>query len=235
MKTLFTTSISLNHFKLSQVFSASELVFGDDYQNKFPSEKSISFAHELLSFCLDQEIQKIYALKEGELNPLSEAKVLFAEFGIDIVLPDLNQNFSINNFKNQADSFTNLSTQLLLSGYPNQKLALGKADLKGDLIVIDDEVKDFNQVWSKVKSVSFTQLGKLFNQPNFELLNIYQLDGALKEAQILFENGQTHFLNHIDQSLALVIDLMLKQNNCAGFYQVFFSGHQIFRLKNIAS
>lgn len=235
MKTLFTTSISLNHFKLSQVFSASELVFGDDYQNKFPSEKSISFAHELLSFCLDQEIQKIYALREGELNPLSEAKVLFAEFGIDIVLPDLNQNFSINNFKNQADSFTNLSTKLLSSGYPNQKLALGKADLRGDLLVIDDEVKDFNQVWSKVKSVSFTQLGKLFNQPNFELLNIYQLDGDLKETQILFENEQTHFLNHIDQSLALVIDLMMKQNNCAGFYQVFFSGHQILRLKNIAS
>lgn len=235
MKTLFTTANSLNHFKLSQVFSASELVFGDDYQNKFPSEKSISFAHELLSFCLDQEIKKVYALREGELNPLSEAKVLFAEFGIEIVLPDLNQNFSINNFKNQADSFTNLSTQLLSSGYPNQKLALGKADLKGDLLVIDDDVKDFNQVWSKVKSVSFTQLGKLFNQPNFEVVNIYQLDGDLKEAQILFENGQTQFLSHIDQSLALVIDLMVKQNNCKGFYQIYYSGHQIIRLKNIAS
>ena len=234
MKTLFTTSkISLS-YQLLKLFDKDELVFGDSFLDKFPSEKSISFAHELLSFCLDQDIQKVYATRAGELLPLTEAKVLYAEFGIGIELPDLNQNFTINNFKTQADSFTKLSTQLLSSGYPNQKLAIGKADLNGNLILIDDDVKDFYQVFTKVNSVSFLQLGKLFNQPNFEQLNIYQINEGLKEICVLIKDSKTQFLNNVDPSLAVVMDLMLKQNNCDGFYQVYYSGHQILRLKNIA-
>jgi hypothetical protein len=234
LKTLFTTSSTINNHQLLKLFDQDEIVFGELFQNKFPSEKSISFAHELLSFCLDLNIQKVYATRAGELLPLSEAKVLFAEFGIDIELPDLNQIFSINNFLHEAHSFASLSSQLLSAGYPNQKLALGKADLKGDLLIIDDEVKDFKQVWSKLKSISFTQIGKLFNQPDFDLLNIYQLAEKLNEVNVLFKNGQTHFFDTVDPSLALVIDLMLKQNNCLGFYQIYYSGHQILRLKNIA-
>ena len=110
MKTLFTTSKINLSYQLLKLFDKDELVFGDTFLDRFPSEKSISFAHELLSFCLDQNIQKIYATREGELLPLTEAKVLYAEFGIGIELPDLNQNFTINNFKTQADSFTTLPT-----------------------------------------------------------------------------------------------------------------------------
>jgi len=234
LKTLFTTSKTIPIHQLLKLFTNDELVFGDTFLQKFPSEKSISFAHELLSFCLDQNIQKIYATRAGELLPLTEAKVLYAEFGIGIELPDLNQNFTINNFKTQADSFTNLSTQLLSSGYPNQNLSIGKTDLNGDLIIIDDEVKDFYQVFTKVNSVSFLQLGKLFNQPNFEPLNIYQINEGVNEICVLIKDKETQFLNNLDSSLAVVIDLMLKQNNCAGFYQVYYSGHQILRLKNIA-
>ena len=234
MKTLFTTSKTIPIHQLLKLFTNDELVFGDTFLQKFPSEKSISFAHELLSFCLDQNIQKIYATRAGELLPLMESKVLYAEFGIGIGLPDLNQNFTINNFKTQADSFTNLSTQLLSSGYPNQNLSIGKTDLNGDLIIIDDEVKDFYQVFTKVNSVSFLQLGKLFNQPNFEPLNIYQINEGVNEICVLIKDKETQFLNNLDSSLAVVIDLMLKQNNCAGFYQVYYSGHQILRLKNIA-
>ena len=234
MKTLFTTSKTIPVHQLLKLFNNDELVFGDTFLDKFPSEKSISFAHELLSFCLDQNIQKIYATRAGELLPLMESKVLYAEFGIEIELPDLNQSLTVNNFKTHADSFTNLSTQLLFSGYPNQKLAISKANLNGDFIIIDDEIKDFYQVFTKVNAVSFLQLGKLFNQPNFEPLNIYQINEGLNQICVLFKNKETQFLNNVDPSLAVVIDLMFKQNNCAGFYQVYYSGHQIFRLKNIA-
>ena len=234
MKTLFTTSKTIPVHQLLKLFTNDELVFGDTFLQKFPSEKSISFAHELLSFCLDQNIQKIYATRAGELLPLMESKVLYAEFGIEIELPDLNQNFTINNFKTQADSFINLSTQLLFSGYPNQKLAISNANLNGDFIIIDDEIKDFFQVFTKVKAVSFLQLGKLFNQPNFEPLNIYQINEGINQICVLFKDKETQFLNNVDPNLALVIDLMFKQNNCAGFYQVYYSGHQILRLKNIA-
>jgi hypothetical protein len=234
LKALLTTSKSHYIHQLNQLFKHDDFVFGDSYQNKFPSENTVSFAHEVLSFCLDQEIQKIYAVREGELNSLSEAKVLFAEFGIEIVLPNLNQNFTINNFYATADDFSTLSSQLLSAGYPNQKLALGKADLKGDLLIIDDGIKDFHQVFSKLEAVSFLQLGKLFNQPNFEKLNIYQINEGLNTTYIFIENYQTQFFEYVDASLSLVIDLMLKQNNCLGFYQVCYSGHQILRLKNIA-
>lgn len=234
MKTLFTTSKNIPVHQLLKFFNNDEIVFGDTFFDKFPSEKSISFAHELLSFCLDQNIQKVYAVRDGELLPLMESKILYAEFGIGIELPDLNQNFTVNNFKTQANSFTNLSTQLLFSGYPNQKLAIGKANLNGDFIMLDDEINNFYQIFTKINAVSFLQLGKLFNQPNFEPLNIYQISEGLNQICVLFKDKETQFLNNVDPSLVVVIDLMLKQNNCAGFYQVYYSGHQILRLKNIA-
>ena len=234
MKVLLPTSKRQFTHRLITLFKNDDFVFGDSYLNKFPSECSISFAHELLSFCLDHAIEKVYALRAGELLPLSEAKVLYAEFGIEIVLPNLKENFIVNNFYAKADDFASLSSQLLAAGYPTQKLALGKADLTGDLLMIDDEIKDFKQVFSKLKAVSFLQLGKLFNQTNFEPLAIYQIKEGLNTASVFIENNQTQFFEFVDASLSLVIDIMLKQNKCLGFYQIYYSGHQILRLKNMA-
>ncbi|TZF84748.1 hypothetical protein FW774_07130 [Pedobacter sp. BS3] len=53
-----------------------------------PKGSSESFAHRLLTLCLDLEITKVYPLREEELAPLAESALLFAEFGITVFTPD---------------------------------------------------------------------------------------------------------------------------------------------------
>jgi len=42
-----------------------------------------------LKVCLDNQVQYVLPLGKLELAPLAEAKVLFAEYGIQILVPDM--------------------------------------------------------------------------------------------------------------------------------------------------
>lgn len=53
-----------------------------------PKGDGASFAHQMLSICLDLNISQVYPLRRNELEPLAEAQLLFAEFGITVVVPD---------------------------------------------------------------------------------------------------------------------------------------------------
>jgi|GEM_PF-1174706 len=46
-----------------------------------------AFAHELLSLALDKEIELIIPLREKEIAVLSSCKILFEEYGINLVVP----------------------------------------------------------------------------------------------------------------------------------------------------
>lgn len=54
---------------------------------KLPGVKSPSFAHELLTLCLNEQIDVLIPLRRFELEPLSKARVLFDEYGIRILSP----------------------------------------------------------------------------------------------------------------------------------------------------
>jgi hypothetical protein len=232
LKVLITSAKQACSFELAYLLKDEEILFGENHYPsfKFPSVNSISLAHELLSFCLDFGIEQVYAVRAGELKSLLEAKILYAEFGIEII----GSNFNYDAADAQGENYANFSSKLLALGYPNQKLAIGQTNFNGDLIVINDEQKDFNWVWSKSNELSFTQIGKLFNQPNFETLNIYSLQENLQVINVLILNNQLRFMTALPSEIVEIIKIKLHNYQVNGFYQVYLSGDKILRIKNVA-
>jgi len=91
MNILITAATSAEAHRLKNQLTADNIILGD-YQElpafmqivKLPNPASMSYAHEMLTLCLDKGIERVYALGEGEFALLTEAKQLFAEYGIAI-------------------------------------------------------------------------------------------------------------------------------------------------------
>jgi hypothetical protein len=236
LKNLITSATKSSSYELALLLNSNEIVFGESnyVATHFPLIDSPSLAHELLTYCLDYEIERVFPVRTGELSALLDTKVLFAEFGIEIMIPEPNQEFIYESDFYDINSFSELSSKLLDLGYPNHQFALGKANQHGDLIIIDDEQKDFNQVWSKIESISFVQIGKLFNQVNFDPLIIYPLENGLKQIHVLFSDGSLKCVEILPVELSETIQNILAINKAKGFYQVYLSGEKIIRIKNVA-
>ena len=231
MKVLITTSQHACSFELAYLLRAEDLVFGDAFDS-FPQADSFSLAHELLKFCMDEEIGVVFPLRKAEIQPLAEAKILFEEFGIELMVGS--SAFHLNRVSEQAESFSELSSNLLKLGYPIKKIALGRTDCSGDLMLIDDEQKDFNQVWGKLKRISFAQIGKLFNQVPFEPLSLYLLEDGLNQINALWMKEQLSFPGDtFHDRLQLAVRDKFFKDTPDGCYQVTFSGDEILRIKNI--
>jgi hypothetical protein len=221
---------------LAFLLNKHQLFFGEEnvINHNFPIVSSASFAHELLSFCLDFDIEQVFLVRAGELEALLPVKILFSEFGIDIVAPDVLSNFNENVDAVQVNNFNLLSTQLIKLGYPNQKFAIGQSNLRGNVILINDERKDFNQIWSKISDISFVQIGKLFNQTNFESLTIYPISESVQSLNVLFVNNELQMVQKVNQELFDLIFQAFIKYKMQGFYQVLISGYKILRIKNMA-
>jgi len=94
--TLITAANSAEAYKLKNALSSENIILGDYLELpafmlnsgnmvRLPSPKSIAYASEILTLCLDKEIDKVYALREEEKMLLKEAQQLFEEYGIGIV------------------------------------------------------------------------------------------------------------------------------------------------------
>lgn len=55
---------------------------------RLPNARSSAFAHEMLKICLDRQLTKLIPLGKQELGRLMEAKVLFEEYGMQLLLPE---------------------------------------------------------------------------------------------------------------------------------------------------
>lgn len=100
MNILITAASSSLAYRLEKELDyASSVVFADAvdlpaslFKNRtyvrIPDEKSTSFAHILLSKCLDLDIQQIFPLRKFELLALEESRLLFEEYGITIMIPE---------------------------------------------------------------------------------------------------------------------------------------------------
>jgi hypothetical protein len=55
---------------------------------KTPNPGGVSFAHQMLTLCLDKGVTTIYPLRRAECLPLAEARQLFTEFGISLCIPE---------------------------------------------------------------------------------------------------------------------------------------------------
>jgi hypothetical protein len=94
--TLITAANSAEAQKLKNKLNSTDTILGDYLELPafmlktanmitLPNPKSVSYAHEMLTLCLDKQIDTIYALREEEREVLNTTKQLFTEYGIEIV------------------------------------------------------------------------------------------------------------------------------------------------------
>lgn len=70
-----------------------------------PGAGTPAFEHELLKACLDNRIDVLLPLGEREIQLLSRAQQLFAEYGIDIRVPDAVDSGAMNLIRNPERRF----------------------------------------------------------------------------------------------------------------------------------
>lgn len=51
---------------------------------KLPHPEAVAYPHQILTFCLDNNVDAVYALNTGEYKALQPAMQLFVEYGIEI-------------------------------------------------------------------------------------------------------------------------------------------------------
>ncbi|RKR85444.1 hypothetical protein BDD43_5715 [Mucilaginibacter gracilis] len=98
MNALITAANSAQAQQLKKILGPDDVILGD-YQDipelmvtagrmvKTPNPRSAAFVHQMLSLCLDKQISKVYALRRDELLPLAQARQLFEEFDITLIIP----------------------------------------------------------------------------------------------------------------------------------------------------
>ena len=110
MKILITGGTSATALKLCNALSAHQIILGD--YGQVPTIKSAAYtmvslgdknkdtiAHNLLTCCLDHQVDAILPLQNFEIEPLSKSEVLFEEFNVKLLLPRggiLGAYFSLN-------------------------------------------------------------------------------------------------------------------------------------------
>ena len=95
MKILITSANSAAAHQLKNKLNTDTIILGDyldlpDFMVKarnmirLPDPKSGSYSHQMLTLCLDNDINAIYPLREEEAVLLKEAEQLFKEYNISI-------------------------------------------------------------------------------------------------------------------------------------------------------
>jgi len=94
--TLITAANSAEAYKLKNKLNLKDVILGDYLELpafmlasgniiKLPNPESIAYAHEMLTLCLDKNINAIYPLRENEKVLLKGLEQLLKEYGIEIV------------------------------------------------------------------------------------------------------------------------------------------------------
>jgi hypothetical protein len=93
MYTLITAAATSKAYKLKNQLDAENIILGDYNELpaimlanakmvQLPNPTSPSYTHEMLTLCLDKQIDKVYALRAEEKALLNAASQLFKEYGI---------------------------------------------------------------------------------------------------------------------------------------------------------
>jgi hypothetical protein len=96
-KVLITQALSAAAHRFKKQFTADNLLMGDFADvpdvmlrsgsiKKLPAPQSPSYPHQILTFCLDNNVSTVYALNIDEFEALQPAVQLFSEYGINIQL-----------------------------------------------------------------------------------------------------------------------------------------------------
>ncbi len=100
MYCLITSATSARAYQLKNQLSQLHVFFGD-YQDlpevmvksgqmlQLPAPHSPAYMHEMLTLCLDKQIDQVHVLNANEVSLLKEAEKLFNEYGIELIFyPD---------------------------------------------------------------------------------------------------------------------------------------------------
>ena len=94
-KTLVTAAQTALSFKVKNLFTDQEVLLGDYLPlpataslHTLPDPATGTYIHEFLKFCLAQGIDQVYALRRAELSALQYSRYLFAEYNIELKLPE---------------------------------------------------------------------------------------------------------------------------------------------------
>lgn len=211
--------------------------------NTIPSAASNSFGHQFLNYCLNHQIQIVFALKADELLALNQSKILFDEFGINLIqlnqsqLAIINQSeFVDKNLKTLSSikSFTDFSALILKAGYPNKNVWFGRADGFGDIYQINDFALARNFLWANYTSLSFTQASKLVNQNPFIPLNIYTANQSVTVCKVLVFNNQLFTSYTLSQPQLSIIQKIQRIFNLQGFLELAFADDNLIFIKNVS-
>jgi len=92
--------MSARAHSLKNQLDSNEVILGDYHDlpqfmlssgnlTKLPDPQSASYAHLMLTFCLDNYINMVYVLDSKEADQLAETKQLFAEYEIQIITNEI--------------------------------------------------------------------------------------------------------------------------------------------------
>jgi hypothetical protein len=98
MNILVTAATSAEAYQLKNQLTDDQVILGDYFDLpeimirsgkmiKLPNPASNAYSHQLLTLCLDDNIEAVYALRDEEKQPLQEAIQLFEEYSIKIIIP----------------------------------------------------------------------------------------------------------------------------------------------------
>jgi hypothetical protein len=76
-----------NTFVLADNVDLPAFMARENQYIKIPEGASPSFAHELLSLCLSIQVDYVFPLRKKEIMALAEARQLFEEYNIKVVVP----------------------------------------------------------------------------------------------------------------------------------------------------
>src|SRR5258708_38689375 len=96
MNTLITGATSARAYKLKNKLNTDNIILGDYLELpafmltsanmiRLPNPESAAYAHEMLTLCLDRQVDTICPLRDDELTLLNQAELLFNEYGITIL------------------------------------------------------------------------------------------------------------------------------------------------------
>lgn len=96
MITLITSATSANAHKLKNKLNGQNIILGDYLEMpalmaekmgwvKLPNPVSVSYQHEMLTFCMDAGVENLYVLTAEEIHLLAESFQLFKEYNINII------------------------------------------------------------------------------------------------------------------------------------------------------
>lgn len=99
MYTLITAANSSQAYRLQSTINTAHILLGDYLELpelliqsgkvlRLPNPQTIAYTHEMLALCLDRDIDTVFALRQQEKKLLLNAKQLFSEYDIKILVTE---------------------------------------------------------------------------------------------------------------------------------------------------